>query len=108
VALNLLLIPRAGLRGAVTASILTHGFLVLTYLGFVAHAYRTSFLDWRSLVLVAIAGLVVMVGDDIRPASAMAAAIALGTIGVGLKWSEVKGLVQGLTPRRPAVAGPDR
>jgi len=104
---NLILIPRAGLRGAVTASILTHLFLVLTYLGFVARAYGTIFLEWRSWALIVLAAVLVIAGREIRPTNAVVAVVVLCTIFIGLKWSEIRGLVQRLTPQHTAVARPN-
>jgi len=103
ISFNLILIPRGGLRGAVTASIFTHLFLVLTYLGFVARAYGTIFLDWRSWALVFLGAVVVMVGREIHPTSAVIAVIVLCATFIGLKWSEISGLAQRLTGQRAAA-----
>ncbi len=103
ISFNLILIPRAGLRGAVTASIFTHLFLVLTYLVFVARAYGTIFLDWRSWALIFLGAVVVLVGREIHPTSAVIAVIVLCAISIGLKWSEIRGLAQRLTPHPVAI-----
>src|SRR5882762_7193855 len=104
ISFNLIMIPRAGLRGAVTASIFTHLFLVLTYPRFVARAYGTIFLDWRSWALVVLGGVVVVVGREIHPTSAVITVIALSAVFIGLEWSEIRGLVQRLSGQHAAAA----
>lgn len=95
VALNAILIPRAGVDGAVTASVLTHLFLVATYLLTVVRTFRTSFLETRSLLLLAVAALVVVTGQTSLTLPAIIV-FAVTTIALGITWTEVERMARRL------------
>jgi len=103
---NVLLIPRYGLRGAVLASVVTHAFLLFAYLCFVVHDLGGWFFDPRNmalLALVAVAAVIATQNPLIRLGGGFM--IIVATLAAGVKWSEWKSLVRTM-PSLAADIGP--
>jgi len=95
VSMNLILIPVFSLYGAVCASIITHIFLVSIYIFFVRRQLRTSLLEIRSWIIIAIAiaagllQLLIFSGSNIMTYLTMIGMISCICI-IGISTSEYK------------------
>ena len=105
-AVNVLLIPRYGLRGAVLASVVTHAFLLSAYLWFVVHDLGRWFFDSRNLALLALAALAVVIAP-LNPVIRLGEGVVIivATLAAGVKSSEWKRLAR-TVPSFAAEVGP--
>jgi len=96
-AVNVVLIPRYGLRGAVLASVATHVFLLGAYAWFVVRELRHWFVDGRGAGLIALAGLawlLVPASPAVRLVGGLA--ILAGAVTAGVRSAEWRRLAQAL------------
>ncbi len=89
VAINMMLIPLFGLVGAICAAICSHVALYSVYVVATWRDHRTAFVDWRSKVLITVAGLALLfalfpigAGPSLRIQTGALLAVATAILGV--------------------------